>query len=1390
MGVENTTYDIPDLVLSDTFHEWFTVTNNSIIEKLNRLEVYTVQSAGGSAGDGISASTNAAGVLHIEIGNTVEKDITFNGSITVNGKTTTINSTEFTVDDYNLVLGSTTESVNDHDIMLQSGGASGGGIIVKGVSGDKEFLWKHTNAGWNSNQNISIGSNKSLLGASDSATGITGDPFRLDRTGGIKFGTGVSGGSGNAPKGLILGFAVGTTGNGATMSPLLSGGFTGITIGGSTGTNRLFRVFNDDIVAGHSADAMYIDDDGYVSIVNGANKITIDQSSHGFTFGTPVYMTPSSGYAAAKANAVATAEVIGVVSRVYNSSKFELTLGGELRGNFSGISDESSNLTPGNAYFLSPLNAGQITEEKPVSNGQVQKTVFIALDADRALVKNYLGGEVELIQNAANGLRANTILFNDTIAEGFTFGDAAIVKQDASGGMVFKRAKANADMSDVVGIVNDIDVGGIENMNSLVMSGSFTMRDCNVNTVGETYFIHPSPPAADVRSNTISGKELDDGIDVVTGSAVAFAADQINKPLYVADGVSGGIVTILRGTVEEPIAEDDFSTDVPVGSVMAWSGSVAAIPQGFVLCDGAAYAETLYPELFTEIGRKFGGDESANTFTVPNLKGKFIVGRDPDDADFDTIGDFGGSKKHTLTVDELPDHDHAYESAVHPRSSQTAGEIAAGNIISGTGHDNAEQEQEGDPQGGAAGRTQFGVAKVTKPTSLVSSFLGEGIGSGSGIAHDNLPPFFTLAYIIRVEGVNELFDGTQILGGDSEFISITNYDIGGGELLVQHPDLSYDPLGWIDLGTNPGSNSGEGGQSSKGGGAAGGWVYDVHTTFMRDITYFETSAGFPDYRRGRGNAQTKEWTLNVADLRGNGFNAALVRSAKLAIEFDDDFFFHYVEYLDPNTGQYIPIAGDNRQGSGPPAILTSGLSDRAGQFYATTVTVPVVPNQSQLQFRMRIWLNQTPNVEPGLQYDQISMTLLGVNQVMDNALTRLKQTNTDRKNLIVNGNFDLWQRRRAIGTTVDAKQDDDAYFADRWLRSQKLSSGGKSTLAVQRKEFGLAQTEVPHYPKYYINVKGNETGTFDSDGHNYIGQKIENVRTLSGKNATISFWAKGDATGTCFLGYSRDYGTNGVPATNENFGVRSFIVDTTWRRYTFSIRIADLTSGTEGKDTCNTPDSSLDINLYTCLKAGIRGNGSANINYTGTLSLAQVQVEEGSKATDFELLREDETLRLCQRYYSTSFNARENEAESLVNARGYVPVINHLVNSVLQQHTTFPVPMRTEPYVDVLNRSNDGFGTIGSPEASGISGKIHLKRAFSNAQRQANEMLIPDHSNKTLGVSRIGGNRQVGGLNGFARGTKEYINEIFVIDETVGDQYWQCEFHYNFKADAELYNNS
>jgi hypothetical protein len=79
-------------------------------------------------------------------------NLTLSGDLTVNGTTTTINSTTLSVDDKNIVLGDVAEPT---DIT-----ADGGGITLKGTT-DKTFNWVDATDSWTSSEHINIASGKS-----------------------------------------------------------------------------------------------------------------------------------------------------------------------------------------------------------------------------------------------------------------------------------------------------------------------------------------------------------------------------------------------------------------------------------------------------------------------------------------------------------------------------------------------------------------------------------------------------------------------------------------------------------------------------------------------------------------------------------------------------------------------------------------------------------------------------------------------------------------------------------------------------------------------------------------------------------------------------------------------------------------------------------------------------------------------------------------------------------------------------------------------------------------------------------------------------------------------------------------------------------------------------
>lgn len=63
----------------------------------------------------------------------------------------------------------------------------------------------------------------------------------------------------------------------------------------------------------------------------------------------------------------------------------------------------------------------------------------------------------------------------------------------------------------------------------------------------------------------------------------------------------------------------------PTGAVLMFAGPSA--PEGYLLCDGAAYDAGMYPEyagLLAAIGHAFGG--SGDVFNVPDLRGRFPMG--------------------------------------------------------------------------------------------------------------------------------------------------------------------------------------------------------------------------------------------------------------------------------------------------------------------------------------------------------------------------------------------------------------------------------------------------------------------------------------------------------------------------------------------------------------------------------------------------------------------------------------------------------------------------------------------------------------------------------------------------------------------------------------------
>jgi len=120
----------------------------------------------GETGSGALVFATSPTLVTPEIGVATGTSLTLSGDLTVNGTTTTINSTTLAVDDKNVVLG---------DVATPSDStADGGGITLKGAT-DKTFNWVDATDAWTSSEHINLASGKAIYlnGTLETATAQT-----------------------------------------------------------------------------------------------------------------------------------------------------------------------------------------------------------------------------------------------------------------------------------------------------------------------------------------------------------------------------------------------------------------------------------------------------------------------------------------------------------------------------------------------------------------------------------------------------------------------------------------------------------------------------------------------------------------------------------------------------------------------------------------------------------------------------------------------------------------------------------------------------------------------------------------------------------------------------------------------------------------------------------------------------------------------------------------------------------------------------------------------------------------------------------------------------------------------------------------------------------------
>ncbi|MEM9886566.1 MAG: tail fiber protein, partial [Bacteroidota bacterium] len=141
---------------------------------------------------------------------------------------------------------------------------------------------------------------------------------------------------------------------------------------------------------------------------------------------------------------------------------------------------------------------------------------------------------------------------------------------------------------------------------------------------------------------------------------------------------------------------------VPVGTIQMWPTSTA--PSGWLICNGSSFNASTYPELNSVLGGN----------TLPNFNGRFPLGAGNSGTTGSTshsIKSTGGEEQHVLTINEMPAHSHGVTYSDRSKDGN-------GNNVS-----------------------DLGSSGKTETTS----------STGGSQAHNNMPPFYTINFIIKAE---------------------------------------------------------------------------------------------------------------------------------------------------------------------------------------------------------------------------------------------------------------------------------------------------------------------------------------------------------------------------------------------------------------------------------------------------------------------------------------------------------------------------------------------------------------------------------------------------------------------------------------------------------------
>lgn len=152
-------------------------------------------------------------------------------------------------------------------------------------------------------------------------------------------------------------------------------------------------------------------------------------------------------------------------------------------------------------------------------------------------------------------------------------------------------------------------------------------------------------------------------------------------------------------------------------------------PKGWTECNGQILPIAQNQALFSLLGTTYGGN-GVTTFALPNIQGRVLIG-DGSGAGLPTYlnGQIGGAENSTLTVNEMPAHNHTLSATT------TEGLVS-------------------DPSAAIPANTKTLDKEYTSSNSNLGFMNAAATSStGGNQPHSNIQPYVTFKCIIALQGI-------------------------------------------------------------------------------------------------------------------------------------------------------------------------------------------------------------------------------------------------------------------------------------------------------------------------------------------------------------------------------------------------------------------------------------------------------------------------------------------------------------------------------------------------------------------------------------------------------------------------------------------------------------